>query len=84
MTVQYIRDHTAADNTWDRPPQPALARRIAAARRQRAAAIAKGRNLFNRRTLGTASRIEARLRQAHTLYEQYREAGVTIIEAELL
>jgi hypothetical protein len=21
MTVQYIRDHTAADNSWDRPPQ---------------------------------------------------------------
>jgi hypothetical protein len=25
-----------------------------------------------------------RLRQAHALYEQYREAGVTILKAELL
>ena len=68
---------------WDRPSKPVVAKRVAAARRRRAKALADGRNLFNCRTL-SAERTEDRLRQAHALYEQYRSAGVTIIELELL
>ena len=68
---------------WDRPPQPALAKRVGAARRRRAKALAEGRNLFNYRTL-SVERTEARLRKAHALYEQYRSAGSLILELELL
>jgi hypothetical protein len=86
MVVQYLPNSGTTDN-WDRLPLPTAARRakrVTAARRQRANAIDKGRKLFNRRTLGDAPRIEARLRQAHALYEKYRSAGVTVLELELL
>jgi hypothetical protein len=86
MVVQYLPDPGTTDN-WDGLPLPTAARRVkrvTTARRQRAKAIETGRRLFNRRTLGGAPRIEARLRQAHALYERYRAAGVTILELELL
>jgi hypothetical protein len=86
MVVQYLPDTGTTDN-WDRLPLPTAARRakrVTAARRQRAKALDAARLMFGRRTLGNDERIIGRLRQVHALYEQYREAGVTIIEAELL
>jgi hypothetical protein len=84
MVVQFLTPSIVPDNSWDRPPQPAVARRIVEAKRRRAKVIDTARRILARRTLGGDERIVERLRRLHQLYGLYRAAGAEILELELL
>jgi hypothetical protein len=50
MVVQYLPNSATPDNSWDRPPQPAIVRRITEAKRRRAKAVDGARRILGRRT----------------------------------
>jgi hypothetical protein len=83
-TLQNLQLVDTTPDGWNRPPDPAKAKRIHRAQGRRKRILAQARRLMMRRTLGGDDQAVARLEKLAGYYAKYTDLGVQIISLELL